>query len=79
MSTLQLTVMAHKLKKKCILQVAEEIMCEAGQTPEVGSFRRLQRNYRAVPLDKNYFDGRQIINDPICNDNGTRLKSFCRE
>ena len=33
----------------------------------------------AVSLEKNEFDGFQIINDPICNDNGSRLKSFCRE
>ena len=33
----------------------------------------------AVTLEKNEFDGLQIINDPICNDNGSRLKSFCRE
>ena len=33
----------------------------------------------AVSLDKNYFDGQQIINDSICNDNGSRLKNICRE
>ena len=33
----------------------------------------------AVSLDRNYFDGQQIINDLICNDNGSRLKSVCRE
>ena len=33
----------------------------------------------AVSLDKNHFDGQQIINDSICNDNGSRLKSLCRE
>ena len=33
----------------------------------------------AVSLEKSYFDGRQIINDPICNDNGSRIKGICRE
>ena len=33
----------------------------------------------AVSLGKNHFDGQQIINDSICNDNGSRLKSLCRE
>ena len=33
----------------------------------------------SVSLGKNHFDGQQIINDSICNDNGSRLKSLCRE
>jgi len=33
----------------------------------------------AVSLKQTHFDGKNIIEDSICNDNGTRLKSFCRE
>ena len=33
----------------------------------------------AVSLKQSYFDGKQIIEDPICNDNGLRLKRFVRE
>ena len=33
----------------------------------------------AISLGKNHFDGQQVMNDPICNDNGSRLKGFCRE
>ena len=33
----------------------------------------------SVSLQKSNFDGSQIITDEICNDNGTRIKSFCRD
>ena len=32
-----------------------------------------------VSLKHCCFDGKQILVDPICNDNGTRIKGFCRE
>ena len=33
----------------------------------------------AVSLQQSYFDGSNLLEDPICNDNGYRIKSFCRE
>lgn len=33
----------------------------------------------SISLKQCCFDGRQIIDDNICNDNGSRLKSLCRE
>jgi len=32
-----------------------------------------------IMYEQCYFDGIKIINDSSCNDNGSRLKSFCRE
>ena len=32
----------------------------------------------SVSLSQSYFDGNQVIIDPICNDNGSRIKSLCR-
>ena len=57
------------LKKSCVKQNKHQKLVV------LGDFNATT----AVPLEKNDFDGRQIINDPICNDNGARLKSFCRE
>ena len=57
------------LKKSCVKQDKHQKLVV------LGDFNATT----AVPLEKNDFDGRQIINDPICNDNGARLKSFCRE
>ena len=33
----------------------------------------------SVALKQCYFDGRKVIEDELCNENGFRLKSFCRE
>ena len=33
----------------------------------------------SLSLQQCHFDGKRIIEDPICNENGQRLKSFCRE
>ena len=33
----------------------------------------------SVSLKYCCFDGKQVVDDSICNDNGTRLKSLCRE
>ena len=33
----------------------------------------------SILLKQCCFDGRQIIDDTMCNDNGSRLKRFCRE
>ena len=33
----------------------------------------------AVSLQQTYYDGKVAIADAICNDNGTRLKSFCKQ
>ena len=32
-----------------------------------------------VSLRQSFYDGKQVIEDPICNDNGLRLKRFIRE
>ena len=32
----------------------------------------------AVVLEKTNYNGKTIVDDNICNDNGQRLKSFCR-
>ena len=33
----------------------------------------------SVSLKQCYFDGKKVIEDDLCNDNGFRLKSFCKE
>ena len=33
----------------------------------------------SIALSQCFFDGRKIIDDPDCNANGTRIKSFCRD
>ena len=33
----------------------------------------------AVSQQQSFFDGKNIVEEPICNDNGQRIKNFCRE
>ena len=33
----------------------------------------------AVSLDQTFYDGKNAVDDPICNENGTRLKGFCKQ
>ena len=33
----------------------------------------------SISLQQSCFDGSKVIYDPLCNDNGARLKNFCRE
>jgi len=33
----------------------------------------------SISLHQSYFDGKNVVEDPNCNDNGSRIKSFCRE
>ena len=33
----------------------------------------------SISLKRCYFDGKQVMEDNICNDNGSRIKSLCRE
>ena len=59
----------RQLRKACVKQHKHQkvIVC--------GDFNATT----AVSLKQTFYDGKSSIEDPICNDNGARLKSFCRQ
>ena len=55
------------LRKACITQKNQKLIV-------TGDFNATT----SVSLTKCNYNGTQIIDDPLCNDNGSRIKTFCR-
>lgn len=58
----------RKVRKACILTEKKHKLIVAGDFNAITS----------VVLKNSFYDGSGIIEDTQCNDNGTRLKTFCR-
>ena len=55
------------LRKACITQKNQKLIV-------TGDFNATT----SVSLTNCKFNGTQIVDDPLCNDNGSRIKTFCR-